>query len=223
MAKTRALTEAKESFTNNKKEGFSNACKSKCANVNTEADIASMTSNSECYKCEVKYNPYIRYSAPREKLIREARYKANNQDQLNPKLYRLRGQQESQKSKLDAKTTTYVEVKTGKPGTIGIPLTETECKQYSEKLGYGFFSNSTHDPKGCTINMNNPNSSKGFYNTNINSDTLCSGSNKCIEKSLSDNSQTALVNRNRNLFDELKNMPPSKKRNATINAYLEDM
>ena len=141
LAKTRALTEATETFTNNKKEGFSNACKSKCANVNTEADIASMTSNSECYKCEVKYNPYIRYSAPREKLIREARYKANNQNQLNPKLYQLRGQQESQKSKLDNRKTR----------------------------------------------------------------------------------QNLLANRNRNLFDELKNMPPSKKRNATINAYLEDM
>ena len=100
-----------------------------------------MTSNSECYKCEVKYNPYIRYSAPREKLIREARYKANNQNQLNPKLYQLRGQQESQKSKLDNRKTR----------------------------------------------------------------------------------QNLLANRNRNLFDELKNMPPSKKRNATINAYLEDM
>ena len=151
MAKTRALTEAAttsnsattiQPFTNyKKKEGFSNACKSKCANVNTEADIASMTSNSECYKCEVKYNPYIRYSAPREKLIREARYKANNQNQLNPKLYQLRGQQESQKSKLDNRKTR----------------------------------------------------------------------------------QNLLANRNRNLFDELKNMPPSKKRNATINAYLEDM
>lgn len=143
LAKTRALTETPtETFTNNKKkEGFTNACKTKCSDVKTPGDIASMNSNSECYKCEVKYNPYIRYSAPREKLIREARYKANEQTQLNPKLYELREQQEGQKSKLDKKK----------------------------------------------------------------------------------EQQSTLANRNRNLFNDLKNMPPSKKRNATINAYLEDM
>jgi len=145
LAKMRALTEAPETFTNYKrKEGFTNACDLSCADVNIgdiSTNILSMTSNSECYKCEVKYNPYIRYSAPREKLIKEAIYKANTENQLNPKLYQLRGQQESQKSKLDNRKTR----------------------------------------------------------------------------------QNLLANRNRNLFDDLKNMPPSKKRNATINAYLEDM
>lgn len=203
QARLNALTDGStdgstETFTNKKKEGFSNACETQCSKyINGDKQIIDMNSNSECYKCEVKYNPYIRYSAPREKLIEDAKYKATLKEDvgaLNHTLYNLRGQQESQKRKLDAKTITYIEVKTGKGGTTYTSLTEPECKKYASDNHLNFGINDTN-PKGCIKTGSQVSFSSG--------DEACSSNNICIEKSLSDNSQTALVYRNKALLDEL--------------------
>ena len=197
LAKTKALTEAStETFTNKKKkEGFSNACKTKCSTIETEEDIIGMNSSHDCYKCEVKYNPYIRYSAPREKLIKEARYKANNQLQLNPKLYKLKREQQSQKRKLDIKKGEQTvlsdknkalldelypihQVKGGKPD---LSVSQNDCKEYasSNNLNYGE-ANELGNPKGCYIQ----NSSNVYYNTNQDSNANC-GAHKvshCLQR-----------------------------------------
>ena len=210
-------------FTNYKrKEGFSNACNLSCANVNTEEDIASMNSNHECYKCEVKYNPYIRYSAPREKLIKEASYKATLKervDALNTALYDLRGQQESQKSKLDNRKTIQInivnrnkalldelypihQVKVGKPD---LSVSQNSCKEYASKNNLEYIeANVQGNPKGCFIQPTlDP--TKVYYNTNQTSTAKCGAHNAsyCLQR--------------------VHSKSYSKKRHVNINAYLEDM
>lgn len=229
LAKTKALTEAStETFTNKKKkEGFSNACKSKCSTIETEEDIIGMNSSHDCYKCEVKYNPYIRYSAPREKLIKEARYKANNQLQLNPKLYKLKREQQSQKRKLDIKkgeqTTLANRNKTFldelnpihpiKGGNPDLSVSQNDCKDYAQNKGFGYtVTNEIDKPKGCYVRNPLPDVN---FNTNQQATGVCG----TVQKSQNPNVEDIK-------FNCLQRVPSkyySKKRHVTINAYLEDM
>jgi hypothetical protein len=224
------LNPSQQPFTNyKKKEGFSNACKSVCDdyNIKTEENIIGMDSSNECYICEVKYNPYIRYSAAKEKLINESKYAASSADPLFSRIQQIKGQQESQKSKLDAKTTTQTtlvdrnktlfdelypihQVKGGKPD---LSVSKKDCSDNyhhninNNIIGYEEIDDDTK-PKGCIIS--DPSNVYVSYNTNTSntSNANCGAdingiSYNCLQR------------------DPSKSY--SKKRHTTINAYLEDM
>jgi hypothetical protein len=72
----------------------------------------------------------------------------------------------------------YIEVTTGAPD---LSVSEEECESYFTGLGYGFTSGAFSNPSGCFLNIYNPDTSKGFYNTNQVT-TACSSGIKCIQK-----------------------------------------
>jgi hypothetical protein len=188
-----------------------------------------MESNDECYTCEVKHNPYIRYSAAREKLIEEAKYKASSAEPLFLRNQQLIGQQESQKSKLDTKTTTqttlvdrnkalldklypypyhYYHISSGNPD---LSISKKDCSDNYHPninkniLGYTEISDNTK-PKGCIIS--DPSNAYVEYNESESSTANCG---------------TDINNIRYNCLQREPSKSYSKKRHTTINAYLEDM
>ena len=221
------INPSKQSFTNYKrKEGFSNACKNKCYDyIDGSKNIIDMESNDDCYTCEVKHNPYIRYSAAREKLIKEAKYKASSAEPLFLRNQQLKGQQESQKSKLNAKTNTqtdlvnrnktlfdelypYYHINAGNPD---LSISKKDCSDNYHPsnneniLGYTEISDDTK-PKGCIIS--DPSNAYVEYNESESSTANCG---------------TDINNIRYNCLQREPSKSYSKKRHTTINAYLEDM
>lgn len=137
-------------------EGFSNACEKQCANYKSIDDINSnMTDgNDSCYKCEIKYNPLIRYENAKEEYIDNINYRASPEFPLENKLNEL----------------TF-----------------------------------KHAPQRDMLIDYNGNAPQSTYNKQ----------SKEIQKNI--------MQKNETLYDLVNNMSYSKKNNATINAFLEDM
>jgi hypothetical protein len=137
-------------------EGFSNNCKEVCGDYNSIDDITNkMTDGSDsCYKCEVKYNPLIRYENAKEEYIDNIIYRASPEFPLENKLNEL---------------------------------------------------NSKYHPKRDMLIDYNGKADGTIYNKE----------SKQIQQNV--------LNKNKALYDLINNMPYSKKNNATINAFLEDM
>lgn len=137
-------------------EGFSNACEKQCANYDSIEDInTNMRDGSDpCYKCEVKYNPLIRYETAKEEYIDNIIYRASPEFPLENKLNELTNKHRPQRDML---------------------------------IDYnGNAPNSTYNKKSKEIQKN-------------------------------------ILQKNETLYDLINNMSYSKKNNATINAFLEDM
>jgi hypothetical protein len=132
-------------------EGFSNACKRQCANYNSIEQIDNGMSNSsdECYKCEVKHNPLIRYETAKDEYIDNIKYKVDKKTPLEIKLNNINTKYSPQRNKL--------------------------------------------------INYH--------------------GSPEIASKNIQQN----ILEKNKTLYDLINDMSYSKKNNATINAFLEDM
>lgn len=143
-------------------EGFSNACKSKCSGYNSSNLNEKMkNSNDECYMCEIKNNPFIRYDEPREKYIDTIKYIANKQNPLNPEIKKIVKRFKNHKKQLHKLDTNK-------------QVFDATTKRYEV----------SSERKGKLPNLE-------IENSKLNK-----------------------------IFDS---MPYSKKKNLTINAYLEDM
>jgi len=83
-------------------EGFSNACKTQCADYKSIEDInANMMDGADpCYKCEVKHNPLIRYETAKEEYIDNIIYRASPEFPLENKLNELTSKHKPQRDML---------------------------------------------------------------------------------------------------------------------------
>ena len=143
-------------------EGFSNACKSKCAGyTSSNLNQKMKNANDECYVCELKNNPFIRYDKPREQYIDTIKYISTKSNPLNPEIKKIVKRFKNHKSQL-----------------------------------YDLDSNK-----------------QKFNKTTKQYEVSSKRTGKLPELEIENNKLNTIFN----------NMPYSKKKNLTINAYLEDM
>ena len=234
-------------------EGFSNACKKLCNKYSEGDFSTMADSTDPCYKCEVKHNPLIRNDKARDDFIDNIDYKAEDGSTGGTPVWtkltnlfneftadrKILTAHNGYKSRNENAETKKKELKSAKTA-LNDAITSRKAleKDYKasirrrKKLENNFYETGDFNKDEFDALEQEISNKKNVFETARAHESTSQGNYDRIKKESSSAIQEAeqvsykqsgLLNENKKFYNKLNDMSYSGKKNATMNAFLEDM